>query len=184
MQRDEIIRVSRQLSGDNVCAELLALSIVEFSRTRETRLALDIVDSKGVLRDTGRGMRLTPDRGDTLSHAKRALTGHYPCISSNSAVDSVLHDLIWGDRGSLGPSLANLACSSYRFTSMRDREIWSQRYLCGQPTGPATMQGYTKETGTQIEFETVSSINQVKVKLRVQTLCERVHGLFISLRQV
>ncbi len=184
LQRDEIIRVSRQLSGDDVCAELLALSVVEFSHTPETRIALDIGDSRGVLRDTGRGMRLTPDRGDPLSHAERALTGHYPCVPSNSGVDLPLHELVWGERGSLGPSLANFACSSYRFTSMRDGEVWSQHYICGQPTGPATTRGYTEETGTQIEFETVSLIDQAKVKLLVQALCERIHGLFISLRQV
>ena len=182
MQHDDILQLSRQLSGYDVCAEILALSVVEFSYTPESRIALNINDSGGVLRDTGRGMRLTPDRGDTLSHAERALTGHYPCVPSSTAIDVVLQELIWGTRGSLGPSLANFACTSYRFTSMRDREIWSQSYQNGRPMGPAAMLGATEETGTRVEFETHRPIDAGKVTRLVRTLCERIDGLSISLQ--
>ena len=182
MDQDEIIRISRQLAGHEVVAEVLALSIVEFSRTRESRIALRLGHSEGVLRDTGRGMRMTPDRGDTISHAERALTSHYPCLPSDDHVGAVLHELVWGERGSLGPSLANFACRSYRFTSMREREIWSQQYQCGQPTGPATMLGSTEETGTQVEFETNRPIDSAQVERLAQTLCERIEGLSISVQ--
>jgi DNA gyrase/topoisomerase IV subunit B len=183
MRQDEIIQISRQLAGHEVVAEILALSIVEFSRTRQSRIALSLGHSGGVLRDTGRGMRLTPDRGDTISHAERALTSHYPCLPSDGDVGAVLHELVWGERGSLGPSLANFACRSYRFTSMREREIWSQQYECGQPTGPATLLGSTEETGTQVEFETNRPIDSTQVERLAQSLCERIHGLSISLER-
>ncbi|CAM2155418.1 DNA gyrase/topoisomerase IV subunit B [Pararobbsia alpina] len=182
MEQDEILQIASQLSGDDVCAEILALSVVEFSHTPKSRITLDIDSTKGVLRDTGRGMRLTPDRGDTLSHAERALIGHYPCLPSNDVVGTVLSELIWGARGSLGPSVANFACKSYRFTSMRDGEIWSQLYQGGRPTGPATMLGLTEESGTRVEFETERPIDASKVKSLVHTVCGRIKGLSISLR--
>src|ERR1700761_1898014 len=134
---DEIRRISLDLSGEDVCAELLALSVVEHSYTPASKIRLELGQGGGTLRDTGRGMRLAPDLGDTLSHAERALTGYYPCLPSNAEIEAILSDLVWGERGSLGPSLANFACSSYRFTSMRGGEVWSQEYQHGKPGGLA-----------------------------------------------
>ena len=126
-------------------------------------------------------MRLTPDRGDTLSHAERALTSVYPCLPLSSEVEAILHELIWGERGSLGPALANFACPSLRFISMREGQVWSQSYRYGTPIGPATMLGATGTTGTTIDFETAAPIERAAIAALVDKLNSRIPGLFITL---
>lgn len=182
MDHREILQLSRQLSPADVCAQLLALCVVEYSYTPTLRIALELDDAEGKLTDTGRGMRLTPDKGDTLAHAERALTGFYPCLPASSEFDAILHELVWGEHGSLGPSVANFACRSLKFTSMRDGEVWSQSYSYGAPSGPAMMLGSTDTTGTVIDFKTTEPINHAVVATLVETLRSRIPRLSIVLR--
>ncbi|WP_321882879.1 ATP-binding protein [Paraburkholderia bannensis] len=180
MNHNEIFWLSKRLSPAEVCAHLLALSVVEFSYSPDLTVALELDGANGRLADTGRGMRLTPDIGDTLSHAERALTGFYPCTPSSSELDGVLRELVWGDQGSPGPSVANAACQTFKFTSKRDREVWSQSYVRGKPLGPAEMLGQTDMTGTVIEFQTAEPIDTVVVARLVEALRLRVPGLSIA----
>jgi DNA gyrase/topoisomerase IV subunit B len=184
MNRDEILRIANELSGDDVCAELLALSVVEHSYTPGTRITLEVGNGSGRLTDTGRGMRLSPDRGDTIGHAERALTGFYPCLPSNPLVETALRELVWGERGSLGPALANFACRSYRFESMRDGEAWSQSYREGVPTGPAVRVGPAGATGTRVDFETSRAIDYEKVARLVDAMRARIQGISITLAAI
>lgn len=177
MDHDEIFWLSQRLSPADVCAHLLALSVVEFSYSPNLTITLELDGAQGRLADTGRGMRLTPDVGDTLSHAERALTSFYPCTPSSSELDGILRELVWGDHGSPGPSVANVACRAFKFTSMRDGEIWSQSYVRGKPSGPAEMLGQTDMNGTVIEFQTAGPIDEVIVATLVETLRFRVPGL-------
>ncbi|WP_322094157.1 ATP-binding protein [Paraburkholderia bannensis] len=180
MNHNEIFWLSKRLSPAEVCAHLLALSVVEFSYSPGLTVALELDGANGRLADTGRGMRLTPDIGDTLSHAERALTGFYPCTPSSSELDGVLRELVWGDQGSPGPSVANSACQTFKFTSKRDREVWSQSYVHGKPLGPAELLGQTDMTGTVIEFQTAEPIDTVVVARLVEALRLRVPGLSIA----
>ncbi|NYH16746.1 hypothetical protein [Paraburkholderia bryophila] len=182
MDHEELLQLSRQLSPADVCAQLLALSVVEYSYTPSSKITLELSDAEGKLTDTGRGMRLTPDKGDALAHAERALTGFYPCIPSNPEFDAILRELVWGERGSPGPSVANFACRSFEFTSMRDGEVWSQSYSYGTPSGPAVMLGLTKMTGTVIDFKTTEPIKHAVVATLVEALRSRIQGLSIVLR--
>ena len=126
MDCNQLRQESQLLSPNEICAEFLALNVVEHSHTPSSRITVTLDQSGGTIADTGRGMRLAPDRGDTLSHAERALTSVYPCLPSSLEVESILRELIWGKRGPLGPALANFACPSFQFISERDGEIWSQ----------------------------------------------------------
>ncbi|MGF6764725.1 DNA gyrase/topoisomerase IV subunit B [Paraburkholderia sp. GAS33] len=182
MDHKELLQLSRQLSPADVCAQLLALCVVEYSYTPDLSIALELNDAEGTLADTGRGMRLTPDKGDTLAHAERALTGFYPCLSSSPDFDAILRELVWGEHGSPGPSVANFACRSLKFTSMRDGEVWSQSYSYGAPSGPAVMLGSTETTGTVIDFKTAAPINHAVVATLVEALRSRIHGLSIAFR--
>jgi DNA gyrase/topoisomerase IV subunit B len=182
MDHKELLQLSRQLSPTDVCAQLLALCVVEYSYTPNLSIALELNDAEGKLMDTGRGMRLTPDKGDTLAHAERALTGFYPCLPSSPEFDAILRELVWGKHGSLGPSVANFACRSLKFTSMRDGEVWSQSYSDGTPSGPAVRLGSTDTTGTIIDFKTAAPINHAVVATLVEALRSRIQGLFIVLR--
>ncbi len=131
MSHDELLQITRQLSPVDVCAELLALGSVEYSYTPKLSITLELGESEGTLADTGRGMRFTPDTGDTIAHAERALTGFYPCLPSGPEFAASLRELIWRDHGSLGPSVVNVACALLQFTSKRDGEVRSQSYAYG-----------------------------------------------------
>lgn len=180
MDNIQLRRESQRLSPNEVLAELLALSVVEHSFIPRVQIDVRVHKSGGVISDTGRGMRLTPDPGDELSHAERALTGVYPCLPANSEVEEVLTELIWGERGSLGPALANFACPSLQFTSQRDGEVWSQSYRYGVPVGSATMMGRTGTTGTTITFETSARLDHAAIRNLVDILSSRIRGLVIA----
>lgn len=182
MHHDELLQISRQLSPTDVCAELLALSVVEYSNSPASSITLELGDAVAKLTDTGRGMRLTPDHGDTLAHAERALTGFYPCLPSSPEVDAILRDLVWGERGSIGPSLANFACPSLTFTSIRNGEVWSQNYGYGKPSGPAVRLGSSETTGTIIDFQTAGAIDHAAISSLEDALRSRIPGLVITLR--
>lgn len=180
MDYGQLRRESQQLSPNEIFAELLALSVVEHSFIPTVQIVVCVHTSGGVISDTGRGMRLTPDPSDELSHAERALTGVYPCLPANPEVEKVLTELIWGARGSLGPALANFACPSLQFTSQRDGEMWSQRYRYGIPLGSATMLGRTETTGTTITFEASAPLHQAAIFNLIDILRSRVPGLAIT----
>lgn len=181
MDHSDLLDISRRLSPADVCAQLLALCVVEYSRAPGLSVVLTLNGTEGQLADTGRGMRLTPDLGDTISHAERALTGFYPCLSSNEHYNAILQELIWGDHGSLGPSVANFACPALRFTSRREGEIWSQSFRYGQPSGPAALLGATNTTGTTIDFTTETAIDATEVAALVARLRKRIPELQITI---
>ncbi len=174
----EQIRQSYPLTPEEVVAELLALSVAEHTNVPGMRISIELDGATGALTDTGRGMRLTPDPGDTLSHVERALTSLYPVSASDPEVQAVLVDLVWGDRGSLGPALASASCPELEFTSRRQGEAWSQTYQDGVPQGPAELRGPADATGTTIRFET-----SVAIKVdAVQALAERLRLRIPDLR--
>lgn len=141
------------------------------------RISIELDGATGTLTDTGRGMRLTPDPGDTISHAERALTSVYPVSASDPEVQALLVDLVWGERGSLGPALASSSCHKLEFTSHRQGEAWSQTYRGGLPQGTAELRGPTDRTGTTIRFMTAATINVDTVKVLAERLRQRIPDL-------
>lgn len=119
--------MSDRLTPDEVVAELVALAVVEHSHTPGVAIEVHVDGATVTVTDTGRGMQLASDPGDDISHAQRALTSPYPCEPSSPEIAWVLTDVVWGERGSLGPSLANAACPAFDFTSRRSGERWTQR---------------------------------------------------------
>ena len=180
MDIDELRRESQLLTPNEVCAELLALSVVEHSYTPDLTIRVDLDGSRGRILDTGRGMRLKPDGGDKLSHAERALTSFYTCLPSSPEIEAILRELIWGERDSLGPALANFACPSLEYISKREGEVWSQTYRFGAPLGPATRLGSTETTGTTIRFETAAPIYLAAIADLANILSSRIPGLLIT----
>ncbi len=170
-----------RLTPVDVCAELIALAVVEHSHTPGLHITIRIDGHRAEITDTGRGMRMTPDASDTISHAERALTSCYPCEPASPDVAAALHDLVWGDRGSLGPALPNLACPSLVFDSSRDGEVWSQAFRYGEPAGPPTFLGLTARTGTTIDLETAAAIDAAAVGGLIAELGRRLPGLSIRL---
>ncbi|RKP48220.1 hypothetical protein [Trinickia fusca] len=181
MDSNSIRRKTQLLTPNQVCAELLALSVVEYSYTPSLAITVELNETGGKISDTGRGMNLIPDRGDTLPHAQRALTSIYPCRPATPEIESILCAQIWGELGSLGPMLANLSCPSLQFISQREGEVWSQSYRYATPVGPATMLGATDKTGTTQVFETAAPIDRVVIANLVDTLCTAIPGLRITL---
>jgi DNA gyrase/topoisomerase IV subunit B len=181
----EHIRATYPLRPTDVVSELLALSVVEHSYSPSTSITLELHQfvngrSGGVLIDTGRGMSLTPDPGDTLSHAQRALTSIYPIEPASPDVQAILIELVWGARGSLGPALANGACPEYEFNSRRGGEEWKQRYSFGRPVGPAEKVGTTDKNGTTVRFTTSGTIDHSAVSALVEKLRIRISDLRIE----
>lgn len=86
--KEQLCREAQRLTPNDVCAELLACSVVEYSYAPEVLIAVELDRRAGKISDTGRGMQLKPDLGDALSHAERALTDVYPCIPSNSQLEN------------------------------------------------------------------------------------------------
>ncbi len=179
MHIDELRRVSRLLTPTEVCAELLALSVVEFSHTPGIAIAVALRGAEGTTNDTGRGMKLAPDEGDDIPHAERALTSVYPCLPATPEIATVLRELVWGDRDSQGPALANHACPSLQYTSRRRGEVWTQSYRYGAPLGPPTSLGSTDTTGTTIQFTTEGPIDADAIARLVAALRSRIEGLVI-----
>ncbi|MCP5066506.1 MAG: hypothetical protein GY946_08055 [bacterium] len=183
MSEVESIRASHKLSPEAIVAELLALSIVEDSHTQEVAIRVGVAGRSGWIADTGRGMRLDPDEGDTMSHAERALTSIYPIQAASEAVHATLKKLVWGERGSLGPALPNAWCKTLTFTSHRQGEMWSQTYEHGVPTGPPRLQGPTDRHGTTMRFTVESSINIASVTQLIGALKRCIPKLDLSLAE-
>ena len=179
---DRLRHESSLLSPSDVCAEILALSVVEYTYTPSLRISIDLRRSGGKIHDNGRGIALIPDRGDTISHAERAHTCIYPFLSASPEVDAILLDLIWGARGAMGPALPAAACPSYSFVSEKDGEVWTQSYHYGIPIGAPSMLGKTGLSGTSITFETAAPIESAAVATLIKALVSRIPGLFITLR--
>lgn len=180
MDGDRLRREAALLSPDDISAEILALSVVEYSYTPSSIISVDLGQSGGRIHDSGRGIMLTPDPGDTMSHAERSHTCIYPCVSANPQVDSILQELIWGTRGALGPALPTAACPQYQFLSERDGEKWSQRFQYGVPLGPPKMLGQTSASGTTITFDTGGRIDHAAFAGLADSLRSRIPGLVIA----
>lgn len=180
---DRLRREASALSPDDICAEILALSVVEHTYTPSLSISAELGLSGGRIHDTGRGIMLTPDPGDTMSHAERSHTCIYPCVSANPKVDAILQELVWGKRGALGPALPTAACPLYQFVSERDGEKWSQIFRYGVPLGPPKMLGQTLATGTTITFDTGGRIDHGAFGRLTESLRVRIPGLVITFRE-
>jgi DNA gyrase/topoisomerase IV subunit B len=179
---DRLRHEASALSPDDICAEILALSVVEYTYTPSLSISVELGQSGGQIHDSGRGIMLTPDPGDTMSHAERSHTCIYPCVSANPKVDSILQELVWGKRGALGPALPTAACPMYQFVSERDGEKWSQTFQYGVPLGPPKMLGQTSASGTTITFDTGGRINHAAFARLTDSLRFRIPGLVIAFR--
>lgn len=124
------------------------------------------------------------ERFRSLVHrnCERALTGFYPCLPSGPESEAILRELAWGEHGSPGPSVANSACRSLKFTSMRDGEVGSQSDSYGAPSGPAVMLGSTETPGAAIDFKSAAPINHAAVATLVEALRSLIERLSIVLR--
>lgn len=184
MDDDRLRREASLLSPNGICAEVLALSVVEYTYTPSLTISVELGKTGGQLHDSGRGIMLTPDPGDTMSHAQRSHTCIYPCFSANPEVDAILQELVWGKRGALGPALPVAACPLYQFVSERDGEKWTQIFQYGVPLAPPKMLGQTSATGTTITFETDGCIDHGTFARLADHLCRRIPGLVIDFRSL
>ena len=180
MNDADLAGLSLLLAPSDVVAEFLALSVVESTFTQGTTIKIELDGARGRIVDTGRGMNPFPDPGDTMSHVQRALTSVYPIVPENLQVLEVLTDLVWGSRGSLGPSVANNACVEFRFTSYRQGVEWTQVYRYGVPDGPAIRVGATGRGGTMLRFETLGEIDVSAVTELVRNLRTRIPSIAIT----
>ncbi|MEM5581500.1 hypothetical protein WNZ15_03500 [Roseibium sp. AS2] len=183
MEGEDLRLLSKKLTPNDICAEFLALSVVEHSFSPNLGIRVELNTTGATISDTGRGMRLHPDSGDTMSHAERALTSCYPCLPSDPDTERTLLDMIWRDRGSLGPALANFACPSLTFVSRRRGEAWSQVYRYGVAQSAPFRIGPTDRKGTTISFETPGRIEPAAFKRLAADLSVRIPGLRISLSE-
>jgi DNA gyrase/topoisomerase IV subunit B len=142
-----------------VVAEFIALSVVESEYTPGLEVSVNIDGHRAEIFDNGRGMQLRPDNGDHLSHAERALTSIYPISAKSPGTQILLTRLVWGQRGSLGPALANHHCVSLQYWSRREGTEWTQRFEHGKCLGPPEHVGVTSETGTAIVMLTHGQID-------------------------
>jgi DNA gyrase/topoisomerase IV subunit B len=170
------------LGPAEVVAEFIALSVVESTYTPGLTLTVEIVGCTATLTDTGRGMQLAPDDGDDIPHAQRVLTSPYPISSASARVDEVLTRLVWGAAGSLGPARATRHCPELSYTSRRDGQEWTQRFVHGEPTGPPRELGPTDLEGTSIQLTTAWPIDPHDVRQLVERLTHHIDGLDIVVR--
>lgn len=182
MHDDRLRREAALLSPNDICAEILALSVVEYTYMPSSSIRVELGQSGGQIRDSGRGIMITPDPGDTMSHAERSHTCIYPCFSASPKVDSILQELVWGKRGTMGPALPTAACSQYQLVSEIEGERWSQTFQYGVPLGPPKMLGETSQSGTTITFDTGARIDHAAFARLTDTLCFRIPGLVITFR--
>jgi DNA gyrase/topoisomerase IV subunit B len=176
------IRKAYPLEPVQIVAELIALSVVEHSYTPATSITLSIDGAHCELVDTGRGMQPRPDVGDSISHAERALTAIYPVDPVTDETKAILTELVWGERGSLGPALANVCCPEFTFVSERSGEAWTQSFQHGVPNGPASKLGPTDRRGTTIRLRALCDIDVMAVARLVDQLSDRIPTLEISCR--
>ena len=168
------------LQPHEAVAEFLALSVVESTYTPGLRVNVVLNGYAVTITDTGRGMQLRPDAGDVISHSERALTSVYPIAAATPEANDLLTRLVWGQRGSLGPALANRNCLTLRYRSRREGEEWTQLFRNGQRVGPPERVGPTTERGTTIEFTTRSPIDDQPVSALIDALNASVSTINIS----
>lgn len=170
---------AESLSAIDVIGEFMALSVVEASFVPSMLIEVAKVGTKMHIRDTGRGMQIRPDRGDKLPHATRAMISYYPCLPDDHELEARLNQLVWKGRGSLGPAVANLACSHLSFTSHREGVAWKQSFSWGKPDAPLSRKGPTTHRGTEITFETKTPVCKDHLTELANSLCELVNDLTI-----
>lgn len=175
-------RQTERLTPTQVVLEFIALSVVESTYSPGLEVSVDLWGNTVVIEDSGRGMQLAPDEGDTIPHAQRALTSIYPVESASPEVDQLLSELVWGSRGSLGPSIANSNCAELQYRSRRDGEAWVQRFERGLPTGPPELVGPTTASGTTIVIRTLGRADGAAVAKVIERLTTEVSSASISLR--
>ncbi|MEM9564624.1 MAG: hypothetical protein AAGA93_18530, partial [Actinomycetota bacterium] len=83
-----------ELSPAEVVIELIALIVVEHTNTEDLSISVELGDRQVTISDTGRGMKITPDEGDTVSHAEKALTSIYPVLPTDPDVEQLLTELV------------------------------------------------------------------------------------------
>lgn len=170
------------MTPTQVVLEFVALSVVESTYSPGLEVSVDLWGNTVVIEDTGRGMKITPDDGDSISHAQRALTSIYPIESASPQVDELLGELVWGSRGCLGPSIANSNCEELQYRSRRGGETWVQRFERGVPTGPPELVGSTTATGTTVVMRTSGRADGDVIEKALDRLSAEIDSVSISLR--
>jgi hypothetical protein len=75
---DRLRREASLLSPNDICAEVLALSVVEYTYTPSLTLSVELGQTGGQLHDTGRGIMLLPDPGACRSDRRNCWVRHRP----------------------------------------------------------------------------------------------------------
>jgi hypothetical protein len=169
-----------ELRPDEVVSEFLALSVVESTYSPGLRVTVVIDRAHALISDSGRGMQLRPDAGDSLAHAERALTTAYPVYPESSEIRELLSQLVWGARGSFGPALANRHCLQLQYWSFRDGQVWTQQFRAGKAMSIPQRVGASQAVGTKIALTTQDDIDVRRVAALVDQLVLRVPSIEIS----
>jgi DNA gyrase/topoisomerase IV subunit B len=164
-------------SPTEVVGQLMAMSVIEHTNSHGLSIHMELGEQAATITDTGRGMKISPDDGESVSHAEKALTTPFPVVASDPVVEMALRDLVWGQQGSSGPWKANAACPELRLVSRRDGEEWAQRYVYGVPAGPAQRVGSAEGTGTILELKTDGPIDNGTIRSLADELNARIDGL-------
>lgn len=158
----------------------MAMSVIEHTNANGLSIDVELSEHSATITDTGRGMKISPDEGESVSHAEKALTRTFPVVASDPKVEAVLRELVWGSRGCSGPSEANIACPELRLFSRRAGEEWTQSYVYGVPVGPPRRLGTTDRTGTTLQLRTSGPIDIEVIGALANGLREKIEGLDLT----
>lgn len=122
-----------------VLEDLLTCSVIEsVPRQKDPAVKIRILGPLSFsTSDNGRGMNFADEPGESVSHVEHVLTRVYPIPVPDPALAEAMVEWTWGDRGSIGPVLANALSSRFRIESERAEGRWGQDYTRGRPCGPA-----------------------------------------------
>lgn len=173
---------------DRLVLELAALAAVETFHAGgpvPIRVALHGPREASV-EDGGRGMRLDPDAGDSISHVERAMTSIYPVACRNPDVQRALEEWLWGARGSLGPVVVSALSEELVLESRRGGRLWRQVYRRGRShgrprdTGPAATSGTTIRFQADPEIFSTATFDPARIARRLEELRAAVPGLDLT----
>ena len=159
----------------------MAMSVIEHTNANGLSIDVEVGEQNATITDNGRGMKISPDDGESVSHAEKALTTRFPVIASDPEIEAVLRELVWGSQGCDGPSEANTACPELRLFSRRDGEEWTQSYAYGVPVSPPRRVGTTDRAGTTLQLATSGPIDIKAIGALASQLRNRIEGLDLAI---
>jgi hypothetical protein len=178
---DQRLDTCELMRPTQVVAEFIALSVVESTFRPGLRLTVKLSGPEALLIDTGRGMKIEPDEGDSMTHAQRVLTSDYPIVSADEKINQILTNLVWGARGSLGPARANRSCQRLEYASRRGGIEWRQTFVSAQPSGPPVRSTTIEPDGTLIHLTAHDSIDAEHVERLASDLNRAIETISITL---